>query len=69
MTAIVSLLPELSALSDLLEEKPESFATGAEDVRSAALNATKIVFDLCNFSISFSHIHAYLFSPSDSVRT
>ncbi|KIP11982.1 hypothetical protein PHLGIDRAFT_10298 [Phlebiopsis gigantea 11061_1 CR5-6] len=43
---ITELPQQLSELSTRIDEKPESFATGNEDIRLAALKATKYVFDL-----------------------
>ena len=40
------LPPQLEGLSKLLSEKPEALATGSEDIRQAALDATKFIFDL-----------------------
>jgi hypothetical protein len=45
------LIPELGTLSDLLEKSPEKFVTGCEDIPTAALTATKFVFDLGSFSL------------------
>ncbi|KAI0639368.1 U3 small nucleolar ribonucleoprotein complex, subunit Mpp10 [Trametes polyzona] len=41
-----SLPPQLENLSKLIAEKPEALATGAEDLRRTALEATKYIFDL-----------------------
>lgn len=41
------LLPQLKTLSDLVEDHPECFASGSQDVQAAALDAAKFVFDLC----------------------
>ncbi|GLB36182.1 hypothetical protein LshimejAT787_0304700 [Lyophyllum shimeji] len=38
--------PELQLVSSLVEAKPESFASGSQDICLAALNATKFLFDL-----------------------
>ena len=41
------LLPsELAKLSSLLDEKPETFATGDKEIEEAALAAAKYIFDL-----------------------
>ncbi|KAH9849790.1 Mpp10 protein-domain-containing protein [Lenzites betulinus] len=40
------LPPQLESLSKLIEEKPEALATGADDLRRTALEATKFIFDL-----------------------
>ncbi|TBU38040.1 Mpp10 protein [Dichomitus squalens] len=49
-TAIVSedlsLPSELENLSKLIGERPEALATGSEDLRKAALAATKFIYDL-----------------------
>lgn len=37
---------QLELLSKLIAEKPEALATGSEDLRKAALDATKFVYDL-----------------------
>ncbi|TFK89783.1 Mpp10 protein [Polyporus arcularius HHB13444] len=42
----VSLPPVLENLSKLVGERPEALATGGEDLRKAALDATKFIFDL-----------------------
>jgi hypothetical protein len=47
------LPPVFSNLSNLLEDHPESFATGNVDIHIAALNATKHIFDLGMF---FFHV-------------
>ncbi|KAI0825164.1 U3 small nucleolar ribonucleoprotein complex, subunit Mpp10 [Trametes gibbosa] len=41
-----SLPPQLETLSKLIAEKPEALATGSEDLRRTALEATKFIFDL-----------------------
>ena len=43
----VVLPPELQSLSTLLDESPESLASGNAAIQAAALNATKHTFDLC----------------------
>ena len=43
---IIELPSELQELSLSIDEKPDSFAVGNEDIRLAALKATKYVFDL-----------------------
>ncbi len=53
----VSLPPVLENLSKLVGERPEALATGGEDLRKAALDATKFIFDLgmyAHFEISVS---------------
>ncbi|KAH9898432.1 U3 small nucleolar ribonucleoprotein complex, subunit Mpp10 [Cubamyces lactineus] len=40
------LPPQLENLSKLIAEKPEALATGSEDIRRIALEATQFVFDL-----------------------
>ncbi|KDQ63722.1 hypothetical protein JAAARDRAFT_169865 [Jaapia argillacea MUCL 33604] len=42
----VQLPDQLSGLSTLIEERPESFASGSNDIKLAALAATKFIFDL-----------------------
>jgi U3 small nucleolar RNA-associated protein MPP10 len=60
VTETVPLLPELLALSNLLEEKPEYFVSGNQDLQAAALEVTKFTFDLCKFHLrSFENIHAH----------
>lgn len=46
----VQLPNELLDLSNLIENTPESFASGSKDVQAAALCATKFVFDLGTLS-------------------
>lgn len=46
----VSLPLELQSLSNLLEESPETLASGNQDLQASALNATKYTFDLCKLS-------------------
>jgi U3 small nucleolar RNA-associated protein MPP10 len=46
MQSDVVPISELDRLSKLVEAKPESFASGDEDVRIAALAAAKHVFDM-----------------------
>lgn len=43
----VPLPSELQNLSNLLEECPETLASGNQELQTTALNATKYVFDLC----------------------
>ena len=48
-SAVVAELPlptQLEHLSKLIAEKPETLATGDEELRKAALDATKFVYDL-----------------------
>lgn len=48
-SAVADDLPlpaQLELLSKLIAEKPEALATGSEDLRKAALDATKFVYDL-----------------------
>ncbi|KAI0669932.1 Mpp10 protein-domain-containing protein [Trametes maxima] len=42
----LSLPPQLEDLSKLIAEKPEALATGGDDLRRTALEATKFIFDL-----------------------
>lgn len=37
----------LQTLATLIDEKPESLASGSQVVRDAALDATQFIFDLC----------------------
>ena len=37
---------QLENLSKLIGEKPEALATGSQDLRTAALDATKFIYDL-----------------------
>lgn len=41
----LSLAPPLAELATLLDTKPEALATGDNDIRLAALQAAKFVFD------------------------
>ena len=45
MEQATGFAPELDTLSNVLEVYPEKFVSGSEDIRSAALAATKFVFD------------------------
>ena len=49
----ITLPSQLGRLASLIEKKPESFATGDEDIRDAALFAAKYVFDLSKFNSSY----------------
>uniref|UniRef100_A0A0W0EXV0 U3 small nucleolar ribonucleoprotein protein MPP10 n=1 Tax=Moniliophthora roreri TaxID=221103 RepID=A0A0W0EXV0_MONRR len=40
------LVPELSGVSQLIDNQPELLATGSKDLQNAALKATKFIFDL-----------------------
>ncbi|RPD82586.1 Mpp10 protein [Lentinus tigrinus ALCF2SS1-7] len=42
----IALPPALENLSKLVGERPEALATGSDDLRKAALDATKFIFDL-----------------------
>ena len=44
---------ELSKLSAVIDEKPESFASGDDAIREAALHAAKFIFDLSEFGLAF----------------
>ena len=48
-TETFELPSELSKLSSLLEEKPESLASGDKEIEEAALAAAKYIFDLSKF--------------------
>ncbi|KAI0322714.1 U3 small nucleolar ribonucleoprotein complex, subunit Mpp10 [Amylostereum chailletii] len=69
----VQLPPQLSQLSSLLEDQPQSFAPGSRDIRQAALTATQFVFDLALQSETSSqpHIADLLasFQPSQAPQT
>lgn len=41
-----TLPPQLLTLTDLLEDKPEAFADGDEQIRDAGLAAAKFIFDM-----------------------
>ena len=51
---VIQLPPELETLSNLVEETPEKFASGSEEIRAAALSAAKFVYDLGMFPTSDS---------------
>ncbi|OBZ79155.1 U3 small nucleolar RNA-associated protein MPP10 [Grifola frondosa] len=53
----VQLPSDLENLSLLVEEKPEGFAAGSEDIRIAALQATKWVYDLALKTEASSRAH------------
>ncbi|KAF8078590.1 U3 small nucleolar ribonucleoprotein complex, subunit Mpp10 [Lyophyllum atratum] len=65
--------PELQSLSNFIEQKPECFASGSQDIRAAALGATKFLFDLSvqSENISSPHITELLISlePASAPRT
>lgn len=49
-----TILPaELSKLSTIIDEKPESFASGDDAIREVALHAAKFIFDLSELGIAF----------------
>ncbi|KAG5221242.1 U3 small nucleolar ribonucleoprotein mpp [Salix suchowensis] len=69
------LPPVLQSLTNLLDEKTETLAIGNPDIRAAALDAAKFVFDLCAPAtyrrvalISESRIGAADASPSTGER-
>ncbi len=43
----IVLPAELQKLSTLLDDRPETLATGNGEIHAAALAATKYIFDLC----------------------
>lgn len=47
----IGIPPVLQSLSTLVDQKPQSYVRGNEDVRSAALAAAQYIFDLCTFAI------------------
>ncbi len=42
-----SLPADFRQLSTLLEDSPETLASGNPEIRNAALNPTKYIFDFC----------------------
>lgn len=64
---------ELSLLSNLVNTQPETLAAGSQDIRLAALQATKYVFDLAlrTEAESLRHITSLLsgLSPAEAPRT
>ncbi|KAI0961523.1 hypothetical protein AcV7_000603 [Taiwanofungus camphoratus] len=54
---VIQLPPELQNLSMVVENNPESFATGNDEIQVAALNATKYVYDLALKSEAKSRAH------------
>ncbi|KAG6813265.1 hypothetical protein H0H92_012679 [Tricholoma furcatifolium] len=73
MALLPSQLTGLQALTDLVGKKPESFAQGSEDIRLAALDAAKFLFDLSVLSEKGSrpHVNQLLVSlePSTAPQT
>ncbi|KAF8912695.1 U3 small nucleolar ribonucleoprotein complex, subunit Mpp10 [Gymnopilus junonius] len=69
----VILPPDLQGLSTLLDENPESLATGNSAIQAAALNVTKRIFDLSVDSevISRPHVNDLITSlaPSQAPQT
>lgn len=64
---VIELPPELLELSLRLDEKPESLATGNEDIQLAALKATKYVFDLGEpIHFLLVQVADYILSPRSS---
>ena len=52
----VLILPnELTDLSNAIEKHTESFTSGSNVIQTAALSATKFVFDIGNLSFQFLH--------------
>ena len=56
----LSLPSQLDNLSKLLGERPEALATGSDELRKAALAATKFIYDLGMTTSSTTHIIASL---------
>lgn len=50
----ISLPEPLATLSNLLDDRPESFATGNDGIKLAALHATKYMFDHCKVTLQTS---------------
>ncbi len=44
-----TVVPAFQKLSDLVDNQPENYARGSQDIQSAALAATQYIFDLCGF--------------------
>jgi hypothetical protein len=44
---LMSLIPQLATLATVVEQNPQAFVTTNNHVRSAALDAVKLVFNLC----------------------
>ncbi|KAG7089543.1 hypothetical protein E1B28_011216 [Marasmius oreades] len=67
------LIPELSQLSLLIDSKPECLGAGDDDLKNAALRATKFIFDLSVQSESQAkeHLDGFLasISPSQAPQT
>ncbi|KAK0198426.1 U3 small nucleolar ribonucleoprotein complex, subunit Mpp10 [Armillaria mellea] len=68
-----AVVPAFQKLSDLVDNQPENYARGSQDIQSAALAATQYIFDLslkCE-NASASHINSLLqtLSPSEAPQT
>ncbi|OCH96191.1 Mpp10 protein [Obba rivulosa] len=72
-TEAVQLPPQLGAFSDILEKQPEAFATGSDAIRTAALEATKYIYDLAlqREALSRQHVDGLLssMSPAQAPQT
>ncbi|KAF9569584.1 Mpp10 protein [Agrocybe pediades] len=70
----MAFLAPLQKLSTIIDERPESVAVGSSDIRSAALEATKHLFDISvqSETSSMSPINDlinFTFAPSQAPRT
>ncbi|KAK0233204.1 U3 small nucleolar ribonucleoprotein complex, subunit Mpp10 [Armillaria fumosa] len=68
-----AVVPAFRKLSDLVDNQPENYARGSQDIQSAALAATQYIFDLslkCE-NASAPHINSLLrtLSPSEAPQT
>ncbi|KAK0245809.1 Mpp10 protein [Armillaria nabsnona] len=68
-----TVVPAFQKLSDLVDNQPENYARGSQDIQSAALAATQYIFDLslkCE-NASAPHINSLLqsLSPSEAPQT
>ncbi|KAK0208326.1 U3 small nucleolar ribonucleoprotein complex, subunit Mpp10 [Desarmillaria ectypa] len=68
-----AVVPAFQRLSDLVDNQPENYARGSQDIQSAALAATQYIFDLslkCE-NASALHINSLLqtLSPSEAPQT
>ncbi|KAK0478470.1 U3 small nucleolar ribonucleoprotein complex, subunit Mpp10 [Armillaria novae-zelandiae] len=68
-----AVVPAFQKLSDLVDNQPENYARGSQDIQSAALAATQYIFDLslkCE-NTSSPHINSLLqtLSPSEAPQT
>ncbi|KAK0465145.1 U3 small nucleolar ribonucleoprotein complex, subunit Mpp10 [Desarmillaria tabescens] len=68
-----AIIPAIQRLSDLVDNQPENYARGSQDIQLAALAATQYIFDLslkCE-NVSAPHINSLLqtLSPSEAPQT